>query len=128
MFYNNTFSRMTDMTDFLEISTIEYFCGLHCDCRPQHRFGRHRRTDESPRDPIVDGGSPDLCSVARLGDLPHASDSPGVRALQDRDRFDGLRGCRAGFGIPAMRFEGTQDLIGQPDGAQGVVAADPGPR
>ena len=32
------------------------------------------------------------------------------------------------FGVPAMGFEAAQDLVGQPDRTQGVVAADPGAR
>ena len=51
-----------------------------------------------------------------------------MRTAQNGRRLERRSGCRCGFGVPAMRFETAQDLIGEADGAQGIVAADPGPR
>ena len=64
------------------------------------------------------------------GNSPQALDPPGVGALEDRSGLRPVLGGRGrgGFGIPAMAFEAAENLVGQPDGAEGVVAADPGTR
>ena len=67
-------------------------------------------------------------TVRHIHVLVHAPGPPGMGTAQDGWCVDGWSGGWGGFGVPAMRFETAQDLIGEADGAEGIVAADPGPR
>ncbi len=69
-----------------------------------------------------------LLPVGGLGTVPHAPGPPRVRTAQHRGRVDQRKSGRDRIGIPAMCFQAAQNLVGQPDRAQGVLAADPGTR
>ena len=52
-----------------------------------------------------------------------------MRAGQDGGHLDhGARSRGVGVGVPAMCFEASQDLVGQADRTQGILAGDPGTR